>query len=116
MSASVSSSSAASVAATPQDTQDQNITRSLADGTSGLSLFTTNDLANNLGKVALEQDEYYLLGYTPAVDSPEESCHELRVKVDRGGLEVRARKRVRDVKVRAGNQAARLSAQKSSNL
>lgn len=69
-----------------------SIAHSLADGTGGLALFTTNDLANNLGKVAQEQDEYYLLGYTPAVDSPEGSCHELKVKVDRGGLEVRARK------------------------
>jgi VWFA-related protein len=90
--ASASSSGSSNKATPPPDTQDQNIIRSLADGTGGLALFTTNDLANSLGEVAQEQDEYYLLGYTPAVDSPEDSCHELRVKVDRGGLEVRARK------------------------
>lgn len=69
-----------------------NIAHSLADGTGGLALFTTSDLADNLGKIAQEQDEYYLLGYTPTVDSAEGSCHELRVKVDRGDPEVRARK------------------------
>ncbi len=70
---------------------DQNISRSLSDGTGGLALFT-NDLANGLGDIAREQEEYYLLSYTPAVESPEDSCHELKVKVDRAGLEVRARK------------------------
>ncbi len=71
---------------------DRNIDRSLADGTGGLSFWTTGDLANSLGQVAQEQDEYYLLTYTPTVDSPEGSCHELRVKTDRKGIEIRARK------------------------
>ncbi|HEY4088170.1 MAG TPA: VWA domain-containing protein, partial [Bryobacteraceae bacterium] len=71
---------------------DQDIVRSLADGTGGLAMFTSNDLADNLGKVAQEQDQYYLLTYSPSVDSAEGSCHELRVKVDRKDLEVRARK------------------------
>ena len=39
-----------------------------------------------------KQDQYYLLSYTPTVDSAEGSCHELKVKVDRGDLEIRARK------------------------
>jgi VWFA-related protein len=73
-------------------TEDQNVSRTLADGTGGLAFLTTNDLANALGRVAQEQDEYYLLGYTPAVDSAEGSCHQLKVKVDRGDLEVRSRK------------------------
>ncbi len=71
---------------------DQNLLSVLADGTGGRIFATTNDLANALGKVALEQDQYYLLGYTPTVDSAEGSCHELNVKVDRSDLEVRARK------------------------
>jgi len=41
-------------------------------------------------KIAKEQNEYYVLSYTPP-DSPEGSCHTLRVKVDRGGTIVRAR-------------------------
>ena len=74
------------------NTDDQNISASLADGTGGIAFLTDNDLAANLGKVAQEQDEYYLLAYTPTVDSAEGSCHELRVKVDRSDLEIRARK------------------------
>jgi len=66
--------------------------RALAEGTGGLTFISTNDLAESLGKVAQEQDEYYLFGYTPTIESAEGSCHELKVKVDRGDLEVRARK------------------------
>jgi VWFA-related protein len=86
-----SASSATSVQSRPF-AATVSITRSLADGTGGISFLTTSDLANSLGRVAQEQDEYYLLAYTPAVDSAEGSCHELRVKVDRGDLAVRARK------------------------
>ena len=73
-------------------TDNQSISSLLSDGTGGISFRTTNDLAASLGKVAQEQDQYYLLSYTPTVDSAEGSCHELKVKVDRGDLEVRARK------------------------
>jgi VWFA-related protein len=72
-------------------TNDQDAARLLSEGTGGISFTTTNDLAASLGKVAQEQDQYYLLTYTPAADSPEGSCHELRVKVDRSDMEVRAR-------------------------
>ena len=73
-------------------TDDQNVSRTLSDGSGGIAFLTTNDLAAALGKVAQEQDEYYLLSYTPSVDSAEGSCHELKVKLDRSDLEVRARK------------------------
>jgi VWFA-related protein len=74
------------------DAEDRNIIRNLSEGTGGIAFMATSDLAESLGKIAQEQDQYYLLTYTPAVDSAEESCHELRVKVDRKDLEVRARK------------------------
>ncbi len=72
--------------------QGQNLSRSLAEGTGGLDFLTSNDVAASLGAIAQEQDEYYLIGYAPTVYSAEGSCHELKVKVDRGDLEVRARK------------------------
>lgn len=50
----------------------------------------TNDFVAGLDKIAHEQNEYYLLGFAPE-ESAEGSCHVLRVKVDRGGTEVRAR-------------------------
>jgi VWFA-related protein len=70
----------------------QNVMRTLADGTGGLVLTTSNDIVGVLGNIAREQDEYYLLGYTPTVDAAEGTCHELRVKVSKGDLDVRARK------------------------
>ncbi len=71
---------------------NQNIPRTLSEGTGGTSIVTVNDLANALGRVATEQDQYYLIGYTPAVESPEGTCHDLRLKVDRNDLDVRSRK------------------------
>jgi len=74
----------------PSATTNQQILYALASGTGGFPILNTNDLLAGLQKIAREQDEYYLLGYTPE-ESPDGSCHTLRVKVDRGGTEVRAR-------------------------
>lgn len=71
-------------------TTNQNIMFMLADGTGGFVIHETNDLIGGMEKIGKEQDEYYLLGYTPP-DSAEGSCHTLKVKVDRGGTEVRFR-------------------------
>jgi VWFA-related protein len=71
---------------------DQNLLSTLAEGTGGILFSTTNDLAASLGKVAMEQDQYYLISYTPSVDSPEDSCHELNLKVDRDDVRLRSRK------------------------
>jgi VWFA-related protein len=61
----------------------------LAEGTGGFVILNTNDLLGGLEKIGKEQNEYYLIGYTPS-DSPEGSCHVLKVKVDKG-YQVRAR-------------------------
>lgn len=79
-------------AGTDLTTSNQSLGHALAEGTGGLTFINTNGLAEDLGKVAQEQDQYYLLGYTPAAESAEGSCHELKVKLDRADLEVRARK------------------------
>lgn len=69
---------------------NQNIMFMLAQGTGGFVIHETNDLIGGMEKIGKEQNEYYLLGYTPP-ESEEGSCHTLRVKVDRGGTEVRFR-------------------------
>ena len=69
---------------------NQSVMYALADGTGGLPILNTNDLLGGLAKIAQEQDEYYFLGYAPS-DSPDGSCHTLRVKMDHGGYKVRAR-------------------------
>lgn len=71
-------------------TENQNVMFLLAQGTGGFVIHETNDLIGGMEKIGKEQDEYYLLGYTPP-DSEEGSCHALRVKVERSGTEVRAR-------------------------
>jgi VWFA-related protein len=71
-------------------TTNQQIMFMLADGTGGFVIHDTNDLLGGLDKIGKEQQEYYILGYTPE-DSVEGSCHVLRVKVDRSGLTVRSR-------------------------
>ena len=61
----------------------------LADGTGGFVILNTNDLLGGLEKIGKEQNEYYLIGYAPA-ETPEGSCHMLKVKVEKG-YQVRAR-------------------------
>jgi hypothetical protein len=51
----------------------------------------TYDLATFLGSVVAGYDDYYLLGYTPSADAAGKPCHNLKVKVDRSGLDVDAR-------------------------
>ena len=71
-------------------TTNQNIMFMLAGGTGGFVIHETNDLIGGMEKIGKDQNEYYILGYTPP-ESEEGSCHTLKVKVDRGGTEVRAR-------------------------
>ena len=74
----------------PSAATNQQVLYQLANGTGGFVIVNTNDLLGGLQRIAQDQNQYYLLGYVPEV-SPEGSCHGLRVKVDRGGTEVRAR-------------------------
>ncbi|MGA2194179.1 MAG: VWA domain-containing protein [Bryobacteraceae bacterium] len=70
----------------------------LADGTGGFVIHDTNDLLSGMEKIARDQNQYYILGYSPE-DSPEGSCHALKVKVDRGGSSVRSRSGYCNVRV-----------------
>ncbi len=69
---------------------NQQILYQLAEGTGGFVIVNSNDLVGGLQRIANDQSQYYVLSYTPP-ESPEGSCHTLRVKVDRGGTIVRAR-------------------------
>lgn len=80
------------VASTDMKAVNEGVLRSLAEATGGMMLTASNDLAGALGKIAQEQDGYYLLGYTPSVDAPEGSCHTLHVTTSHSGITVRARK------------------------
>ena len=69
---------------------NQQILQSLADGTGGFAIYNTNDLLGGLKRIAQEQNEFYVLGYVPQ-STPEGSCHSLKVKMNRGGMDVRSR-------------------------
>lgn len=74
----------------PSASTNQQILAALAEGTGGFTIFNTNDLLGGLEKIGREQNEFYILGYAPP-DTPEGSCHTLRVKMNEGGLHVRSR-------------------------
>jgi VWFA-related protein len=69
---------------------NQQILAALAEGTGGFTIFNTNDLLGGLARIGREQNEFYILGFAPG-DTPEGSCHTLKVKMNRGGLNVRSR-------------------------
>lgn len=71
-------------------TTNQQILQALAEGTGGFAIYNTNDLLGGLDRIAKEQNEFYILGYVPQA-STEGSCHTLKVKLNKGGTEVRSR-------------------------
>jgi VWFA-related protein len=73
-------------------TTNQQLMYMLADGTGGFVIVNTNDLLGGMQKIAKEMNEFYLIGYSPAaLEEGKETCHSIRVKVDKGGANVRAR-------------------------
>jgi len=93
----------------PTASTNQEFMYMLADGTGGFVIANTNDLLGGLDKIGKEQNQYYLLGYTPP-ENPEGSCHVLKVKVEHGGYTVRARSgycNVKQLDLLAGKPAER---------
>ena len=89
----------------PSATDNQQIMYLLADGTGGFVIANTNDLLGGMQKIGKEQNQYYIVGYTPP-ESPEGTCHTLKVKVEQAGVTVRSRAGYCNVKSRdalAGN-------------
>jgi hypothetical protein len=62
----------------------------LAEKTGGRELSRGNDVVAAFALLAHEQDQAYTLGYVPA-DSPEGSCHALKITVDQPKVKVRGR-------------------------
>jgi len=65
--------------------------RDLADGTGGVAFVNTNDINGAIGKAISDADLTYTLGFY-ADSSAADGFHEIKVKVDRPGLDVRHRK------------------------
>jgi VWFA-related protein len=69
---------------------NQQVMQMLAEGTGGFTIYNTNDLLGGLERIAQEMNQFYVLGYVPPATA-EGSCHTLKVKLNKGGMEVRSR-------------------------
>lgn len=65
---------------------------SIAIDSGGFSIKNANDLGAGLRRIAEESRRYYLLGYQPGRSARDGKYHRITVKVQRPGLEVRARR------------------------
>jgi VWFA-related protein len=66
--------------------------RLLADQTDGRAIVNRNDLEGGLKQVVRDSSAYYLLGYNSSKGSSDGKFHEIKVRIRRAGVEVRARK------------------------
>ena len=74
----------------PSASVNQQVLQMLAEGTGGFAIYNTNDLLGGLQRISQELSRFYVLGYVPQATA-EGSCHALRVKLNKGGMEVRSR-------------------------
>ena len=65
--------------------------RTLADETDGRAILNSNDLVKGLAQMVKDASSYYLLGYT-ASSPTDGKFKQIKVRVKRPGLQVRARK------------------------
>jgi VWFA-related protein len=66
--------------------------RMLAEETDGRAIVNRNDLEAGLRQVVRDSSVYYLLGYSSTRTAPDGKFHEIKVKVNRPGAQVRARR------------------------
>jgi VWFA-related protein len=70
----------------------QDSLRVLAEETGGFAAVNTNDFAGAYDRIVRENSSYYVLGYYPPDPKRDGRFRKIEVKVNRPGLEVRARK------------------------
>ena len=66
--------------------------RTLAGNTDGRAIINRNDLAVGMKQIIRDSSGYYLLGYNSTQAPTDGKFHEIKVRVSRRGVEVRARK------------------------
>ena len=69
-----------------------NTLRTLAEETDGRAIVNRNDLEGGLKQVVRDSSAYYLIGYNSSQAPSDGKFHEIKVKVKRPGVQVRARK------------------------
>jgi VWFA-related protein len=66
--------------------------RTLAFNTDGRAIVNRNDLTMGMKQIVRDTSAYYLLGYNSTSTATDGKFHEIKVKVNRPGVQVRARK------------------------
>jgi VWFA-related protein len=66
--------------------------RELAENTDGRAIVNRNDLAAGMKQITRDASAYYLIGYNSTQAPSDGKFHEIKVRVRRAGLQVRARK------------------------
>jgi VWFA-related protein len=69
-----------------------NSLRQLADQTDGRAIVNRNDLDGGMRQIVRDSSAYYLIGYDSTQAPDDGKFHEIRVRVKRPGVQVRARK------------------------
>jgi VWFA-related protein len=73
-------------------TSTMDTLRELSDETDGRAIVNLNDLDKGMKQVVRDSSAYYLIGYNSTQAPSDGKFHEIKVKVDRPGVTVRARK------------------------
>lgn len=66
--------------------------QTMAEETDGRAIINSNDLGSGLAQMMRDASAYYLLGYSSSAAPTDGKFHQIRVRVKRPGIEVRARK------------------------
>ena len=66
--------------------------RMLAENTDGRAIVNRNDLAAGMKQITRDSSAYYLIGYNSTQAPTDGKFHEIKVRVKRPGVQVRARK------------------------
>ena len=66
--------------------------RELADNTDGRAIVNRNDLAAGMKQIIRDSSAYYLVGYNSTQAPTDGKFHEIKVRVKRPGVQVRARR------------------------
>jgi VWFA-related protein len=66
--------------------------RALANNTDGRAIVNRNDLAVGMKQIIRDSSAYYLIGYNSTEAPTDGKFHEIKVRVNRRGVDVRARK------------------------
>jgi VWFA-related protein len=66
--------------------------REVANDTGGIALLNTNNFSGGFERIVRDNSTYYLLGFYPEIDQRDGRFHEITVRVNRPGVNVRARR------------------------